>query len=145
MWHRSGGEGEMPFWSSNPLFLWFSTPLLPIFVTEADNGGGPDGVCYTCFAVVRLLFIRHRGSSSSSRPPRRRFFFFFFSQSLKRREEARNERETKTNAPIRLSPQPHVEEVSPPRLGVCVCVLWWRGCVPPAASNSSLISQYHWY
>lgn len=66
----------MPFWSSNPLFLWFSTPLLPIFVTEADNGGGPDGVCYTCFAVMRLLFIRHRGSSSSSRPPRRKLFFF---------------------------------------------------------------------
>lgn len=62
--------------TSSPVY----TSLLPSSATEADARGGPDGVCYACFAVVRLLFIRHRGSSG--RPPRRRLLF----QSLRRRE-----------------------------------------------------------
>lgn len=89
-WRLSGGEGEMPSWSSNPHLLPLCTPLLPISVTEADTSGGPDGVCYTCFAVVRLLFIRHRGrgSSGGSGPDRRKLLF----RSLKRREEGEEER-----------------------------------------------------
>lgn len=85
MWHPSRVEAEMPFLSSNPHLLPLYMPLLPISVTEADTGGGPDGVCYTCFAVVRLLFIRHRGggSGSSNGPPRRKLLF----RSLKRSEK----------------------------------------------------------
>lgn len=89
--HASGGELEMSFWSSNPHLLpFFYTPLLSISVTEADTGGGPDGVCYTCFAVVRLLFIRHRGGSGCiDGPPRRKAFVSVLEEGRRRGMSAR--------------------------------------------------------
>lgn len=48
---------------ANPHLL----PLLPVSVTEADTGGGPDGASCTFFAAVRLIFKTEEAAATPDR------------------------------------------------------------------------------
>lgn len=140
-WRSSRGEGEMPFWSSNPHLLPFHAPLLPISETEADSGGGPDGVCYTCFAAMRLLFIRRRGSSGGGPPPLDVSFCFRACTEARRWGASRRQKQMSL-LDYHLSP---CGRTLSSRF-VCVGSAG-MGVEPllPGTENGGLISQYHWY